>query len=157
MEKIYVPDLQNISISDQSVEAFMPHLALLINRSGQKISQLVDSSLEEFEIKAWHFSILLLVKLVEESLSQKEIGERLLIDRNTMVKLIDHLEARALMKRVPNPKDRRSYCLEITTKGEQLLERANAKVSAAKSESLRVLTTAETKQLTLLLMKFLQT
>jgi DNA-binding MarR family transcriptional regulator len=49
------------------------------------------------------------------SLSQQAIGERLRIDRTTMVALIDDLERGGYVKRERNPHDRRAY---VITRGQ---------------------------------------
>jgi DNA-binding MarR family transcriptional regulator len=49
--------------------------------------------------------------------SQQDLGERLGINRTTMVKLIDRLEAAGQVVRARRPGDRRSYVLALTDEG----------------------------------------
>jgi len=53
----------------------------------------------------------------QQEVSQSDIARRLGIERSGMVKLIDQLEAKGYLQRLPNPSDRRVYQLELTTEG----------------------------------------
>ena len=50
-------------------------------------------------------------------LSQKTIGDKLLISSGNVVKVIDNLERDGLVLREPNNKDRRAYQIVLTKKG----------------------------------------
>ncbi len=47
----------------------------------------------------------------------KEIGEELHIGKSTLTGVIDRLEKRGYLRRVINPRDRRSFALEVTRQG----------------------------------------
>ena len=47
-------------------------------------------------------------------LTQQQIADYLLKDKNSVVKLVDGLEDRKLVRRVSNPKDRRQNLIEVT-------------------------------------------
>ena len=55
--------------------------------------------------------------------SQHELSELLHVNRTTMVELIDAMEHANLLTRRRNPTDRRSYALQLTPTGRQMLER----------------------------------
>jgi DNA-binding MarR family transcriptional regulator len=55
--------------------------------------------------------------------SQREIADRLGVNRTMMVKLMDELERDGLVERRRNPVDRRSYALQLTREGEKTLQR----------------------------------
>ena len=67
-------------------------------------------------------------------ISQHELGEQLGIDRTTMVELIDDLEAKGVVMRQRNPADRRSYSIQLTTKGRTVQKRAAREFDAAAAE-----------------------
>lgn len=50
----------------------------------------------------------------EGVLTQQQIADYLLKDKNSVVKLVDGLEDRKLVRRVSNPKDRRQNLIEVT-------------------------------------------
>lgn len=90
-----------------------------------KVLQQMESKFAEglipYEINARQYGVLLFIKGNPYS-SQKDISENLQIDRTTMVSHIDHLETLGFVQRTKNPKDRRSYSLMITEKGNDVLE-----------------------------------
>ena len=69
------------------------------------------------------FNLLLLLKRGKEpdSFSQRRIGQRLVVSPSDMSGLIDRMERRELVRRLPG-KDRRSHLLQITAKGSILVE-----------------------------------
>ncbi|MFI0721632.1 MarR family winged helix-turn-helix transcriptional regulator [Streptomyces sp. NPDC021224] len=66
--------------------------------------------------------------------SQQDLGDRLGINRTTMVKLIDRFEAAGQVIRTRNPDDRRSYVLGLTGEGHRALRAAREVVEAAEAE-----------------------
>jgi MarR family 2-MHQ and catechol resistance regulon transcriptional repressor len=57
-----------------------------------------------------------------EGLTCKEIGERTLITKGTLTGVIDRLERKKLVRRVPSADDRRSTRIVLTVRGERLFE-----------------------------------
>jgi DNA-binding MarR family transcriptional regulator len=57
----------------------------------------------------------------EGSMSQQQLGRKLRIDRTTMVKMVDQLESRKLVRRKDHPEDRRVYLVELTPAGKKAL------------------------------------
>lgn len=157
MKEMNFPDFENIKINDATIEAMIPHLALLLNKTGLKVLEQVNIALSHLEIKAMHFSVLLAIDQFNEKISQKEIGAKLLIDRNTMVKIIDHMELKGFVKRKTDPKDRRSYLLCITNKGKTVLENVQTHILGIKTDFFISLSNKDKKELTRLLMKLMQT
>lgn len=56
-----------------------------------------------------------------EPMSQRELGELLLVNRSVMVKFLDSIEGKGWVLRARNPQDRRSYALRLTTSGRRVL------------------------------------
>lgn len=52
---------------------------------------------------------------------QQRIGERLGVDRTTMVALIDSLESAGFVERRSDPNDRRGRLVHVTSKGKQVI------------------------------------
>ena len=57
---------------------------------------------------------------------QQQLGTSVCIDRTSMVALIDEMQERGLLRREPDPNDRRAYRIHLTAEGNDLLGRANA-------------------------------
>ncbi len=56
-------------------------------------------------------------------LAQSRLAEAMGVDRSTIVKVVDQLEARGLIVREPSPSDKRSHCLRLTAAGAAELPR----------------------------------
>jgi DNA-binding MarR family transcriptional regulator len=70
---------------------------------------------------------------VEQSISMRELAERLRSDPSSITGLVDRLEARGLVERRAHPRDRRVKGLALTPAGAQLRERLLARLYAAPS------------------------
>jgi DNA-binding MarR family transcriptional regulator len=88
--------------------------------------------------------------------SQVDLAEALLMDRATMMALVDRLEARDLIERRASPLDRRRQSLFITAAGEIFLESARAAISTHEARLLEAFTPEEAA-LTIRLLRRLQT
>ncbi|KXV61859.1 hypothetical protein AD947_00095 [Acetobacter tropicalis] len=72
--------------------------------------------------------------LMPEGLSQHELAEALQCDDSSLVRIIDALEKKKIVKRVADPKDRRLKRIYVTEIGKELFEplrAATANVEAA--------------------------
>jgi DNA-binding MarR family transcriptional regulator len=82
---------------------------------------------------------------------QREIAASLGADPSTMVRLVDQLEARGLLRRVVHPVDRRTTVPTLTEAGHELLRRATPLVAASDERFAVALDGAERAQLLALL------
>lgn len=83
--------------------------------------------------------------------SQKEIAEFLRLDPSQVVTLIDELQDRGLVDRVPDPRDRRSNVLVATPAGREAHARARVGVVHAEDHLLAALSADERDTLARLL------
>lgn len=90
----------------------------------------------------------LVMSLVEREIchSQIAIAERVGLDKTTLTYLIDGLEQDGLVKRSPDPQDRRSRHINLTAKGQKTLARYTKAVEAVEEQVLSRLSTSETTQ-----------
>lgn len=84
-------------------------------------------------------------------LSQTQLGNALGIDRSTVVAVIDRLEDRGLVLRMPAPNDRRSHALQLSEEGASLLKRLEEMVRAHERHISRELSAEDQRQLLRLL------
>ncbi|HNT40156.1 MAG TPA: MarR family transcriptional regulator [Rubrivivax sp.] len=84
-------------------------------------------------------------------LAQSRLAEAMEVDRSTIVKVVDQLEARGLIVREPSPSDKRSYGLRLTKNGEAELPRFQRLMKAHEDEFAAPLSAAERRQLIALL------
>ena len=88
-------------------------------------------------------------------LSPKQLSAALLVTSGTMTNRLDRLEARGLVRRLPDPDDRRGLLVELRDEGRQLADRAVAVHVARDEQLMSGLTRRERDQLTRLGRKLL--
>ena len=69
-------------------------------------------------------------------LSQRELADRVGMDRSDLVKLLDGLETSGRLRRAPDPHDRRRHLLSITPEGAATLKRGEHLVGQATDQVL---------------------
>jgi len=98
-------------------------LGAVIAWAAESAQAVANQALEPLGLTVKHFGVMTFLRNETEpprqgsSLSQQAIGERLRIDRTTMVSLIDDLERAGYVKRERNPDDRRAYVITLTAAG----------------------------------------
>jgi DNA-binding MarR family transcriptional regulator len=88
-------------------------------------------------------------------LSPTELAESTLVTTGTMTNRLDKLEARSLVRRIPNATDRRSLAVELTDAGARLVNSAVDEHVANEEQMLSGLSAREREQLTRLTRKLL--
>ena len=95
-----------------------------------RLAELTAPALEPFGISGRQCAVLLAVNEQAPS-SQHDIAQRMGVDRTTMVALVDELEARGLVQRRPDARDRRKNVVALTEAGRTTLEGATRAVDEA--------------------------
>jgi len=90
---------------------------------GYAVARRFRETLAPLALEPREFALLRAVGVAEGS-SQQAAGERLQIPPSRMVAFVDALEARQLLERRHDARDRRKRALYLTPEGRQLLERA---------------------------------
>ena len=124
----------------------------LLGKVLQRMESKFGDSLAPFNIDSKQYGILSFIQEYPYS-SQKNIGEKLRIDRTTMVNHIDHLETIGCVERTKNPNDRRAYSLIITEKGNKVLDSCRGFLTDTESEVLSMLNKQEKQLFKEILMK----
>lgn len=78
---------------------------------------------------------------------QARLCEKLLVSGSNLTTVIDNLERRGLVRRDPNPEDRRAYLVRLSGKGEALIARTFPDHAERVRVRLGALTQLEQKQL----------
>lgn len=102
-------------------------IVLFINivHTGMKQTMTDDFKSEGFNLTPEQF--LVMDTLWDEGvLTQQQIADITMRDKNSIVKLIDGLESRRLVKRVSNPKDRRQNLIKVTKYSLENREKINS-------------------------------
>jgi DNA-binding MarR family transcriptional regulator len=117
-----------------------------VSSVGYAVSRLFRQTLAPLGLEPREFAILRVVGAAE-GMSQQAAGERLQIPPSRMVAFIDALEARMLLERRHNPRDRRTRTLYLTEQGRELLGRAFVLAAELERHLCAHLSDAEREQL----------
>lgn len=125
--------------------------AFLLRKATQRVTSMAEVVLNPHGLTLRHFGVLCSVE-AEPGQSQRVLGERLRIDRTTVVALIDGSEKAGLLERRRGA-DRRVFSLHLTEAGENHLSKLKKVVNEVHSEFLAPLSCAEQAMLHDLLLK----
>ena len=101
------------------------------------------------------FNALAVIDGAGEPLTPKQISERMVISSATMTSILDALERRGWIGRVPNPDDRRSILIQITEGGRATADQVVPGIHGIEKQTMSALTAKEQNALIGLLAKVL--
>jgi DNA-binding MarR family transcriptional regulator len=90
-------------------------------RTAGDISERLAELLRPYDLTPTQAQVLSIIHGAREPLPHHTIGERLVVARGTVSFLVDTLERRGLVRRVPHPNSRRTVLVAITEDAERLL------------------------------------
>lgn len=138
------------SPDDIAIPAVRDRFGYLLKHARERMTTLNAAALEPFGISGRELAVLTAIAEGEPP-SQLEAAQRLSIDRTTMVALIDGLASKGLLKRWPDPVDRRRNIVAVTEAGRQTLGDASRAVDVAEGVFLAPLDGADRDRLRKLL------
>jgi DNA-binding MarR family transcriptional regulator len=99
-----------------------------ILRLAVRLERRVGATLSGFGLTLWQFDVLATLRRSGEPyrLSPTQLMHEVMLSSGAMTNRIDRLESKGLVRRRPQPTDRRSVQIELTAKGKQLVDRAVA-------------------------------
>ena len=109
-------------------------LLIKLSRSASALSDRLEEPLREQGFSASQFGLLEAL-LHLGPLEPCELGPKLLTSRPNVVLLVDQLERRGLVRRVPVAHDRRRILVELTAKGRRAIEETLASLRATGPEA----------------------
>ncbi|WP_219417791.1 MarR family winged helix-turn-helix transcriptional regulator [Pseudonocardia nigra] len=118
----------------------------LLNQAALPAQRLVADGLATVGARRPHFSVLAALDEFGPA-SQAALGRRCGIDRSDMVALVNDLAAADLLRRTPDPQDRRRNVIAITEAGREHLHTLNRLLDETQEELLAPLSAAEREQL----------
>jgi DNA-binding MarR family transcriptional regulator len=114
----------------------------LVNRVRIELIDALDRELAQFDITAAQLIVLASVANREAD-SPASLCKNISYDPGAMTRMIDRLEQKGLVRRNPNPDDRRATNLEITTAGRALYPQLLAAKETVQAQFLRGFTEQE--------------
>ncbi len=89
-------------------------------RTHDLLDGLMNQWLRQLGLSVGSFAVLVALHDAQEPLTPKELSERLLVTRGTVTGLLDTLQRRGIVRRMPHPTDRRMLLIEMTDDGDEL-------------------------------------
>ncbi|HEX9132766.1 MAG TPA: MarR family transcriptional regulator [Ktedonobacteraceae bacterium] len=126
-----------------------------------RLSLVVERELEhvfaQFGLNHWSFDMLATLRRVgvPYRLSPTELFRSMMVTSGTMTNRIDRLAEKGLVRRIPDPEDRRGILVELTDKGRELIDSALILHVANEARLLQSLSREEQSTLTVLLRNWL--
>lgn len=130
-----------------------PWHAFLLRTAAQRVTALAEQMLQPHGLSIRHLGVLSAIE-AEPGQNQRGVGERLRIDRTTVVALTDHLEGAGLVERRRGT-DRRMFALYLTPAGQDRLAELKEFTAEVDERFLVNLTAEERETLRQLLIRLL--
>lgn len=101
----------------------LPHEALVnVWWTGTLMKRMARRFFRSTDLSEAEFNLLVVLRHAPHDLSQSDLSERLLVDKSNVTGLIDRLESSGLIRRRPDPDDRRRYHVVLTTAGRRQID-----------------------------------
>ncbi len=104
-----------ISDDSQQIEAY--RLFLKLHRRFQELNR---EEFRPYDLSPPQYAILFHASL--EGVPLSKICEEMLADNSNLTRLVDRLETRGLVRRAPDPRDRRVTLVQLTDEGKALID-----------------------------------
>ena len=125
-------------------------------RTGMALVAEIDRCMQAtFDVPQTVLNCLAIIDGAGEPLTPSQISERMLVSSATMTGVIDQLEFRGWVRRLPNPDDRRSVLVEISETGKAVTDQLLPGIRKIEQATLAALSPAELRTLLGLLSKVL--
>jgi DNA-binding MarR family transcriptional regulator len=128
-----------------------------LSRIGPLLARRQEAVFDEFGLGRGEVGALSALRIAGPPyrLSPTRLGKGLMLSSAGVTSRIDRLERRGLVRRLPDPDDRRGVIVELTDRGLELVDSAVAALTKSDRELLERLAPEEVGQLEALLRKFL--
>jgi MarR family transcriptional regulator, lower aerobic nicotinate degradation pathway regulator len=130
-------------------------LNFLLNKAAEGSNRHVEVVTAPHGLTIKQYGMLVLLQ-AEGPQPQIVLSQKVGLDRTSVMKTVDMLEERGLVRRDPHPTDRRKYNVTLTDAGENLLTQTLAEVQRAGQEFFKDLSEGEQAQLHALLVRLTQ-
>jgi len=127
-------------------------LGFMLAKAHQEIADRMQRVTAPTGLTPKHFGVLTLIHR-RGPMRQTDVADLLRVDRTTVMKIIDELEAGGYVKRGADPSDRRANAVKSTAKGAQWLEKMKPAAEDVERNFLAPLTATEQDTLRVLLMR----
>ena len=142
------------SMKNRDSGSLQDNIGFLLGHSSQLKDRLLDQHLMALDITATQAKVLF--HLYRCNINRPcDVGKALNVDNSAVTRMLDRLEKKSLIQRVPDPEDRRAIKIELTDKGLDVIGDATPLALCAIEELTQALTVEEIQQLRHCLQKIL--
>ncbi len=134
--------------------SFLNNLGFVVNKVGERINRQIEGVIAPHGFTIRQYGLLVLLQ-AEGPQAQIVLSQRVGLDRTSVMRTVDMLEARGLLQRDPDPGDRRKHRVVLTDAGGELLSRTLPEVRQAERNVVAELSEQEQAQLLELLKRLL--
>ena len=140
--------------NEANVFANPAHEALMgVWWSGLKLKKVARGFFRAHAVSDTQFNAMVVLNVAGRPLSQREMGDRLLVDKSDLTGLVDRMEKAGLVERRAAADDRRRHAVSLTAKGKAELERSEPDYVALVTRVMSRFTDEEVATLTNLMVK----
>ncbi len=134
--------------------SFLDNLGFVVSKVGERINHRIEGVIAPHGLSVRQYGLLLLLQ-AQGPQAQIVLSQRVGLDRTSVMRTVDLLEARGLVRRDPDPSDRRKHSVALTDAGGELLSRTLPEVRQAERNVVAELSEQEQRQLLSLLKRLL--
>jgi DNA-binding MarR family transcriptional regulator len=128
-----------------------------VSRLARHLDRARSAAFTEHDLETWEFDVLSALRRAGApyELSPGQLVTQTLVTSGTMTNRVDRLTARGLVKRLPDPHDRRGVIVRLTRSGRKTVDDAFAGLLARERDLLGELSASDRAQLATLLRQLL--
>ena len=134
--------------------AFLKHMGFVVNKVAERLNRQVETVTLPHGLTFRQYGLLLLLQ-TEGPQAQIVLSLRVGLDRTSVMRTVDALEARGLVRRDADPSDRRRHSVVLTDAGADLLARTLPQVRRAEAQVTSALSADEQALMMALLTRLL--
>ena len=150
---VYNPAIEGTTLPMHA--ALTPHFGYCFTKSALKLRKHLSDEMEKVGVQLPQMGLMIILAK-SGPMNQISLGEEMAIDKATMVKILDVMEEANVVRRKPDPADRRVKLVELTTKGRGLIPKMRKMRETVENQFLSVLTKTEAAELRRLISKLVQ-
>jgi DNA-binding MarR family transcriptional regulator len=128
-------------------------LVTRLSKIHRYLERILGDTARDHGISHGEFKVLVTLKGAGGPSTPGELSDKLLVSSGAMTNRLDRLESAGLVRRDPDPADRRGVLVSLTDEGDGLIERAVYQQARKEQEALAVLDDKEKAALEALLRK----
>ena len=110
-------------------------MTFVINKVAERVDRRIEAVVAPFDLTFRQYGLLIFLQS-EGPQAQIAISRQVGLDRTSVMRLVDELEQRDLVRRDPDPNDRRKNNVVLTDAGHELLARSLDEVKQAEREEI---------------------